>query len=149
MASIQIIIGSVTGTALDVGKTAQSIFEGFGDDVILHANFDIARFDPKHAMLICTSNTGMGDLPANIVPFYEFLTSQYPQIYQSPYGLIDLGDSNYPDFAQAGHTIDAALSDLGGRRLGEVFVMDASEIDDHEEAAADWIHQWRRQLEQL
>lgn len=149
MTCIHIIIGSVTGTALEVGKTAHAICAGFGDDVILHENFEAARFDPKQAMLICTSNTGMGDLPANIVPFYTFLTSQYPQMYQTPYGLINLGDSSYPDFAKAGYTLDAALSDLGAQRLGDVLVMDACDIDDHQAAASQWITHWRQQLERL
>lgn len=147
MASIQIIVGTVMGTALDVAKSAKGILEAHGDEVVLHENFNADAFNPSNPLLLCTSNTGMGDLPANIVPFLDFLKSQCPPIYQTPYGLINLGDSNYPNFAQAGHTLDEAMIDLGARRLGDVFVMDASEIDDHEEASTAFINTWRQLLD--
>lgn len=147
MATINIIVGSIMGTALGVAQTAQTLLADKGHKAILHESFnadDPAIFDPSTVLLVCTSSTGMGDLPQNIIPFYLHLTTKFPAIAGMKYGVISLGDSSYPNFAQAGTTMDEALADIGAVRLGEVLVLDATQIDDHDEAAAeklsDWIH---------
>jgi len=146
MAKVQIVFGSVMGTAEGVAKTAEMILQGFGHETVLHQPFDKNLFDAEAATLVCTSSTGMGDLPENIVPFYQFLTSEPPKIHGRRYGVISLGDSSYPNFAQAGETIDAALADLGAERLGEVCIMDATEVGDHEEEIVDWLTAWQQDL---
>jgi len=147
MAKIQIIVGSVMGTAAGVARSVQTVLEGFGHEVRLVENFEAQQFDLKSIILVCTSNTGMGDLPENITPFYSHLVTQYPAIAGTPYGIINLGDSSYPNFAEAGKLMDDTLADLGARRLGEPLVLDAILVDDHEQEAATWIAQWQALIE--
>lgn len=146
MKKIQIFAGSVMGTANGVAKTAEQILMGLGHDTVFYQTFDKNLFDTHAITLVCTSSTGMGDLPENIQPFYNHLRNDSPNIVGMLYGIISLGDSSYPNFAQAGKSIDDALADLGARRIGEPLVMDALLVDDHEEEASTWIYAWEQQI---
>lgn len=144
MAAIHIIVGSVMGTALEVAQAVQQIFSAAGHDVRVNPDFRKGQLDenPGEVILICTSNTGMGDLPLNIVPFYEHLKNDFPRIAGRRYGVINLGDSSYPNFAQAGKTLDDAMADLGAQRIGEPLVLDAIYSDDPAAEARTWAQDW-------
>jgi len=148
MAAIHIIVGSVMGTALEVAQAVQQIFSAAGHDVRVNADFRKGQLDenPAEVILICTSNTGMGDLPLNIVPFYEHLKNDFPRIAGRRYGVINLGDSSYPNFAQAGKTLDETMADLGAQRIGEPLVIDAIYSDDPVAEARPWAEDWSKQL---
>lgn len=148
MAAIHIIVGSVMGTALEVAQTVQQVLHHAGHQVRTNAGFRKGQLDenPAEITLICTSNTGMGDLPVNIVPFYEHLKNDFPRIAGRRYGVINLGDSSYPNFAQAGKTLDEAMADLGAQRVGEPLVLDAIYVDDPSAEARTWAEAWSRQL---
>jgi MioC protein len=144
MASVHIIVGSVMGTAEEVAYVIQETLILAGHQVQIHHAFRSGDLptDPSDILLACTSNTGMGDLPMNIVPFYEHLKNDYPPIAGRRYGIVNLGDSSYPNFAQAGQTLDEALADLGAVRLGDPLVMDAIYVDDHADEARQWAVLW-------
>lgn len=148
MAAIQILVGSVMGTAEGVaaavadelGKLHHRVsinFNASADDLVSAAD-DI--------FLICTSNTGSGDLPDNILPLYLQLTRDYPAIAGRTYGVINLGDSSYTTFNEGGKALDDAFADLGAQRLGDPLVLDASEGDDPEAIARAWVINWADQL---
>ncbi|MDO6425077.1 hypothetical protein Q4521_21530, partial [Saccharophagus degradans] len=59
---------------------------------------------------------------------------------------INLGDSSYPNFAQAGTTIDEVMADIGASRVGTPCVLDAIYVDDPEEEACDWAKKWAQLL---
>ncbi|WNO11586.1 flavodoxin domain-containing protein [Teredinibacter sp. KSP-S5-2] len=140
MANVQIIVGSVMGTALEVARTIEAVLEGYGHHVALNPAFQAGDLgdDPDQLLIICTSNTGMGDLPENIQPFHQHLVNDIPQVVDRRYVIVNLGDSSYPQFAQAGQTIDEALADIGAKRISTPLVIDAMEVDDHEDVAASW-----------
>lgn len=148
MAAIHIIVGSVMGTALEVAQTLEQTLTAAGHQVRVNPSFVRGQLDenPVDVILICTSNTGMGDLPQNIVPFYEHLKNDYPNVAGRRYGVINLGDSSYPNFAQAGNTLDEALADLGAQRIGEPLVLDAMYIDEPTAEARAWAQVWSQQL---
>lgn len=148
MAAIHVIVGSVMGTALEVAQTIAQSLRAAGHEVRLNAAFQKAHLgqNPAEVMLIVTSNTGMGDLPLNIVPFYQHLKNDYPPIAGRRYGIVNLGDSSYPNFAQAGISLDEALADLGAQRIGEPLVLDAIYVDDHSAEALTWLENWSRLL---
>ena len=148
MAEVQIIVGSVMGTALEVAQTLQQSLIDGGHQVHINPQFRKGQLDanPNEILLICTSNTGMGDLPMNIVPFYEHLKCDYPKLAGRRYGLVNLGDSSYPNFAQAGRTLDEAMADLGALLIGEPLVLDAIYVDDYVNEAREWVQNWSRVL---
>lgn len=135
------------GTALEVAQAVAATLEGCGHTVKINPQFQPGQLDdPDEVLLVCTSNTGMGDLPANIAPLYAHLVTDFPPIAGRRYGIINLGDSSYPNFAQAGVTLDEALADLGAQRVGEPLVLDAILTDDHADEACDWAMQWEQLL---
>ncbi len=140
MANMQIIVGSVMGTALDVAKTIEAVLEGCGHIISLNTSFQPADLNENNneMLIVCTSNTGMGDPPENIAPLLAHLKNNCPDIYGRPYAIINLGDSSYPNFAQAGQSIEEALLDLGAKQVINSLVIDAMEEEDNEEVAAAW-----------
>jgi MioC protein len=148
MAEVQIIVGSVMGTALEVAQTLQQFLSACGHGVRVNPQFQKGQLDanPHEILLICTSNTGMGDLPLNIVPFYEHLKNDFPKLAGRRYGLVSLGDSSYPNFAQAGKTLDEAMTDLGARRVGDPLLLDAIYMDNYSDQARDWAQEWSQLL---
>ncbi len=139
------------GTSLEVARAAKTVLENCGHEVTAYENFapeNTAVFDPNSVLLVCCSSTGMGDLPQNITPFYQVLTTQFPRIAGMAYGVISLGDSSYPNFAQAGKTIDEALADIGAARLGEMLILDATQTQDHAADASKWVSEWASLLPQ-
>ena len=145
MAKIQIIIGTVMGNAFEVAQTVHQELSKENHTVTLNPAFSAGDLsdDNDEIILVCTSNTGMGDLPENILPFFVHLTNDVPNIVGRRYGIINLGDSSYPSFAEAGKTIDNALSDLGAQRIGEQLILDAILVDDYHQETIDWLNNWK------
>jgi MioC protein len=148
MASIQILVGSVMGTAEGVAEVVADELRQLNHTVTINSNATIedvlAR--PDDILLLCTSNTGSGDLPDNIQPLYLQLTRDYPAIAGRRYGVINLGDSSYTTFNEGGRALDAAFGDLGAQRLGEPLVLDACEGENPEALARLWILDWVKLL---
>lgn len=146
MAQLQIIVGTVMGTALEVAEAVKQALMDAGHSVRVNPTFQKGDLAGDEILLLCTSNTGMGDLPQNILPFYLHLTCDFPRLAGCRYGVINLGDSSYPNFAQAGQRLDEAMADLGAVRVGEPLVLDAIFVDDPVGEAVSWALQWNQQL---
>jgi len=144
MAKIQILIGSVYGAAEQVAEIAAEKLREHGHEVSLNTYArpaDLTR-DANEVLLLCHSNTGSGELPDNIQPIYLHITRDYPRIAGKRYGVINLADSSYTSFNEAGRMLDAAFADLGAVRVGEPLVIDACIGDDADGMAKDWIDEW-------
>ncbi len=148
MSQIQILVGSVTGNAERIAELASEVLEREGHQVSIndYAQVEDLVRSPEEVLLICTSNTGAGDLPDNLQPLYVQMTREFPAIAGRRYGVINLGDSSYTTFGEAGRAIDEAFADLGAQRIGEPLVLDACSGDDPEEAAQQWLTGWSAQL---
>ncbi|WP_341936505.1 flavodoxin domain-containing protein [Marinimicrobium sp. C2-29] len=141
MSQIQILVGSVTGTAEGVAKVVADALEADGHTTSINTAAqveDLVRA-PEEILLICTANTGSGDLPDNLQPLYHQINREFPAIAGRLYGIINLGDSSYATFGEAGQALDEALEDLGAKRLGEPLVLDASTGEDPEVLAQHWL----------
>lgn len=148
MASIQILIGSIYGAAEQVAEIAAEKLRELGHEVTLNTYArpqDLVR-DNDEILLLCHSNTGSGELPDNIQPIYLHLTRDYPRIAGKRYGVINLGDSSYSSFNDAGRMLDAAFADLGALRIGEPLVLDACSGDSPEALTLEWVNEWAQQL---
>jgi flavodoxin len=148
MASIQILIGSIYGGAEQIAEIAAEQLRQLGHEVTLNTYArpqDLVR-DNDEILLLCHSNTGSGELPDNIQPIYLHLTRDYPRIAGKRYGVINLGDSSYNTFNEAGRMLDAAFADLGAVRIGEPLVLDACSGDSPEALTLEWVNAWAQQL---
>jgi flavodoxin len=148
MTKIQIIVGSVFGGAEQIAEIAALKLRELGCEVTINtyaSATDIIR-DSDEVLLLCHSNTGAGDLPDNILPIYLHLTRDYPRLAGKRYGVINLGDSSYSTFNDAGRMLDAAFADLGAVRIGEPLVLDACSGDDPQPLTIAWVTDWAKKL---
>ncbi|UTW45679.1 flavodoxin domain-containing protein [bacterium SCSIO 12696] len=147
MTNIRIIVGSETGTALDVADALEETLAANGCQVAVAEKPTLA--DLEHAeevLLICTSSTGAGEFPSNIRPFVAALQATPPNIAGRRYGVISLGDSSFNTYAAAATALDHALSDIGAVRVGEPLLIDAMETFNPDREATAWASQWVTQL---
>lgn len=137
--NIQIITGSMTGNADRIATQAAELLSAQGHQVRINNRFSPQDLDNDDLLLLCHSNTGAGDLPDNILPLYLHLARDFPRIAGRRYGVINLGDSSYTSFNEAGVLLDAAMQDLGAVKLSESLIFDASEDEDTDAQLRDWI----------
>lgn len=148
MAAIRILTGSVYGSALMTARKIKEELEIEGHSVVLLENPELSDItDNEDALLVCTSTTGDGEIPGNLLPFYVDLRDQLPQQPGRPFGIVVLGDSAYGDtFCGAGDLMEEALLETGARKVGETLKIDAQETIDPEDEAAPWAKTWAADL---
>ena len=144
MAKIQIIVGSVNGTALKTATAVAHVLKHQRHEVRLNLdpNGPDLEQDDQEALLVCCSTTGEGELPQNIYPLYLALDDQRVAIQDRPYGVIALGDSGYQYFARAGFMLENVLYMSGAKRIGEVCTLDAKKDTNQPLVAAQWANDW-------
>ena len=148
MTSIRILVGSVYGGALLTARAIKKELEGEGLHVTVLENPALDDITSNNdPLLVCTSTTGQGELPANLLPFYLTLRDQLPQQPGRPFGIIVLGDSSYGDtFCGAGDLIEEALYETAARKVGETLRIDALETMEPETEALPWVRSWLEQV---
>jgi MioC protein len=149
VAVLQILVGTMTGTAEAVAKDLQDALtkSGHQSEIILMDGRDAQVFDKApatpDAYLICTSTYGSGDVPDNAQALFASLETQRPNLNGIVYGVIALGDRTYGQtFCQGGLRFDKLLTELGAQRAGEVLLHDASAGTMAEDVASEWVLPW-------
>ena len=148
MAHIIILVGTMYGNALEAARACSVELAAKGHQVRIAeapAYADMTA-DKDATLLICTSSTGMGDLPDTIMPLYCELLDESPSLFGRQYGLIGLGDSSYDNFNGGARTLDALFQDLGAKRIGEPLFIDGRVDYEPEKPAADWVKSWAKLL---
>ena len=150
MANINLFVGSVYGAALLTARAVADALRAAGHEVDLLDQPDVADLTRNdHAVLVCTSTTGSGELPANLVPLYSRLRDEFPLLNGRPFGIITLGDSSYGDtFGAAGALMEELLLELRGRPVQERLLFDALETTEPEIEAIPWALAWAEHLDQ-
>jgi len=141
MSKILLVTGSVFGAAL---LTADEI-----ETALSEASHEVVRPDPQTIealtdesvdyLVVCTSTTGSGDVPDDLLPLYTGLGTEYPRITHLSYLVVALGDSSYDYFCGGGKTMDEAIADLGATQIEPPLTLDALEITEPEEVAPEWV----------
>lgn len=146
---LKILVGTVTGNALSVAQAIELSCTDLVADIAVQPmdGLDIGVFEEDALFLVCTSTTGAGDLPDNAQALYASLLNEPRYLGSVRYGLIALGDAgaHAATFVEGGLKFDAALQDLGAKRIGEVFTHDASGDEDAETAGVQWCRVWLAQ----
>ncbi|WP_211825867.1 flavodoxin [Kistimonas asteriae] len=147
MAIIKLLTGSVYGTAEAVATEVKAALEQSGHTVIKAEGLDAVLRDGADAVLVCTSTTGQGDLPENLLLLYQELKERFPLLGHLAYGIIALGDSSYGDtYCGGGRLMDELLTELTAKRVAEPLMIDASETASPETIAVPWAVEWASQL---
>jgi len=142
-APLKILVGTMTGTAQLVAQALELSLEDGAVEIILMDGLDVRALDGLGLVLICTSTYGQGDVPDNARALYESLQRERPDLSSLCYGVIALGDRTYAEtFCNGGRRFDAILSELGGKRIGDLLLHDASAGTMPEEVACEWIPGW-------
>lgn len=141
MTTIALVVGSVSGTALDVAEQLQQALEVQKYTVIFLK--DTPDSLPKADIyLFCTSTTGRGNLPRSLTPMADGLRNHSIAVAGLRYGIIALGDSRYPTFCGAGRYLDELLTAEGATRIGNRLEIDADRGDYPDEVALSWLPDW-------
>ncbi|MGD9000392.1 MAG: flavodoxin domain-containing protein [Granulosicoccaceae bacterium] len=144
MAKIQVLVGTVNGTAWQSARAVAHVLNHQGHEVRVNdePGAQDLQQDQDEVLLICCSTTGEGELPHNIYPLFLALDEQAVDLQGRHYGVITLGDSGYRHFAQAGYMMENALYLSGAKRVGDVCTLDAKRVANHPLAAAQWANEW-------
>lgn len=146
---IFLIVGSESGNSEMVGDCVKDALEGMGHEVELFREGGLADagLGDRPLVLLCTSSTGIGDIPQNIEPLFAELTERRPDLSRMRYGLIGLGDRNYKEsFLGGPKKWDALFTELGAVRLGDRLELDATDNPRPDEDAVEWVKGWIRAL---
>ena len=148
MTKIRIIVGSETGTALEVADAIEETLSAQGHQVAIAQSPSLADLthDDDEVLLICTSSTGAGELPSNIRPMHTELINTPPRIAGRRYGVVSLGDSSFSTYGAAARILDDALADIGAVRVGDPLMLDGMETFTPDEDAIAWASEWVKTL---
>ncbi len=137
---VTVLFGSQTGNAQGLAKKLAQQLTAQGFDVTLSSMGDYKTNNLKkvHNLFVLASTQGEGDPPDNAIPFYEFLHSKRaPQLAETKFAVLGLGDTSYEFFCQTGKDFDKRLEELGAERI-----VPRADCDvDFEEQAGEWIGQ--------
>ncbi|MEM7256837.1 MAG: flavodoxin domain-containing protein [Pseudomonadota bacterium] len=141
MAKIVLISGSVFGAATLTADEIEEQLTGVGHEVTRPdpPAADALTDESQQILIVCTSSTGNGDLPDELVPLYTSLVTEYPKIIHLKFAVVALGDSSYETFCGGGLSMHAALTDIGAQPLAEPLQIDALEESEPENIAPDWV----------
>ncbi|MEM1375283.1 MAG: sulfite reductase flavoprotein subunit alpha [Pseudomonadota bacterium] len=130
---MNILFGSVTGTAENLARSAAKLARSRGHEVSI-TELDEVSMDDLSAMedvLIVVSTYGEGEMPFNAEMFWDEIEAAPPVLSGLQYGVLALGDTAYEQFCQAGKDIDAMLEACGATRR-----VDRADCDLNYEATA-------------
>lgn len=140
MANISVFVGSVYGNAQHVAEQCEEKLVSMGHDVTLFSEPELDDFADADSVLVITSTTGQGDFPPNIEFFAQDLRDQMPMMNGRAFAVVALGDSSYGDsFAGAGKAFFELLTELQGRPVADLFIVDAMETFEPETEVVPWV----------
>ena len=144
MTDVTVIVGTVFGGALATARAVgqELTRDGYSVRVVETPELEDLKRDDS-AVLICTSTTGQGEIPPNLLPFYLNLRETLPVQPGRPFGVIVLGDSSYGDtFCGAGALVEEVFQELACRMVADTLCIDAMETTEPEIVAIPWCRNW-------
>lgn len=143
--NILIVVGTESGNAQMVAEIVAEELErrGHHAQVANSGDWRSLELPNRPAVLICCSTHGDGELPDNIMPLADSLKRDRPDLSGVRYGVIALGDTTHEHFCNGGRTMDALFAQCGATRVGERLEIDACVQPLPDEAAVEWIREWR------
>jgi len=136
---MNILFGSVTGTAENLARTAAKLARARGHHVDISELDDVSMEDlaTMKDVLIVVSTYGEGEPPEPAEKLYDFLASKKaPKLDELEVAVLGLGDSSYEFFCKTATDFEERLSALGAKVVHERALFDV-DYDDH---ASTWIN---------
>ena len=101
MADITLISGSTLGGAEYVAEHLAEKLEDAGFSTETLHGPQVEELSSSGIWLVISSTHGAGDIPDNLLPFYNDLQSQKPDLSQVRFGAIGIGSREYDTFCGA------------------------------------------------
>lgn len=146
---IFLVVGSESGNAEMVADCVTDALKelGFVVTTFRSGTLEDAQLERQRTVLICSSTTGIGDIPQNVEPLHDALVSKRPSLAHIRYGVIGLGDRNYKDsFLGGPKKWDAVFEALGATKVGTRLELDATDNPTPDLDAVAWVRGWSKLL---
>jgi Flavodoxins len=149
MADITLISGSTLGGAEYVAEHLAEKLEdaGFSTET-LHGPL-LEDLNTSGVWLVVSSTHGAGDIPDNLLPLYEALQEQKPDLSGVRFGAVGIGSREYDTFCGAIEKIDSELIACGAKQLGETLKINILDHDIPEDPAEIWLGSWKNLIGDL
>ncbi|MBB1202383.1 FMN-binding protein MioC [Enterobacteriaceae bacterium 89] len=149
MADITLISGSTLGGAEYVAEhLAEKLEEAGFSTETLHGPL-LEDLTADGIWLVVSSTHGAGDIPDNLLPLYEALQEQKPDLSGVRFGAVGIGSREYDTFCGAIEKIDSELIACGAKQLGETLKINILDHDIPEDPAEIWLGSWTKLIGDL
>ncbi|MEZ3417475.1 MULTISPECIES: FMN-binding protein MioC [Pantoea] len=146
MADITLISGSTLGSAEYVAEHLEEKLQEAGFSTELLHGPELDEVPQEGVWLIVSSTHGAGELPDNLLPFYEALQESQPDLSGVRFGAVGIGNHEYDLFCGAIKLLDTTLTQLGAKRIGDRLEIDVLEHEIPEDPAEVWVASWHPQI---
>jgi len=148
MTMIHLLVGSTLGAAEYVAEHIEEKLQQAGYQTRMHypAQLDNLAAHDGDILLVVTSTHGAGDIPDNLVPFYDALLAQQADLSAVRFGAIGIGSREYDTFCGAIDKLEAALKACGAKQIGETLKINVLEHEIPEDPAEIWLGSWKNLL---
>ena len=146
MADIVLISGSTLGGAEYVAEHLAEKLEEAGFSADIQHGPLLEDLSLSGIWLLISSTHGAGDIPENLLPLYEALQEQKPDLSAVRFGSVGIGSREYDTFCGAIDKIDAAMIACGAKQVGETLKINVLEHDIPEDPAEIWLGSWKNLL---
>ncbi|WP_312240138.1 FMN-binding protein MioC [Pantoea sp.] len=146
MADITLISGSTLGSAEYVAEHLEEKLQEAGFSTQMLHGPELDEIPQEGVWLIVSSTHGAGELPDNLLPFYEAIVEQQPDLSGVRFGAVGIGNREYDLFCGAIKTLDDLLQARGATRIGERLEIDVLEHEIPEDPAEQWVATWKTQI---
>lgn len=131
MTLAKIVYASMTGNTEEIADIVAEAFEDLELEVEIDecTQVDAADFEKADICVVATYTYGDGDLPDEIVDFYEDL--QEIDLSGKIFGVCGSGDTFYDDFCKSVDDFEAVFTQIGAKKGADSVKVDlAAEEDD-------------------
>ncbi|MDR6296505.1 FMN-binding protein MioC [Pantoea dispersa] len=146
MADITLISGSTLGSAEYVAEHLEEKLQEAGFSTELLHGPELDEVSQEGVWLIVSSTHGAGELPDNLLPFYEALQESQPDLSGVRFGAVGIGNHEYDLFCGAIKLLETTLTQLGAKRIGDRLEIDVLEHEIPEDPAEVWVASWHPQI---
>ncbi|HAT1684582.1 TPA: FMN-binding protein MioC [Klebsiella oxytoca] len=146
MAEITLISGSTLGSAEYVSEHLAEKLEEAGHSTTIQHGPLIDDLQAEGIWLVISSTHGAGDIPDNLLPFYEVLQEKQIDLSAVHFGAVGIGSREYDTFCGAIDKLESALKACGAKQIGETLKINVLEYEIPEDPAEVWLGSWQKLL---